>query len=831
MVVWSSGPPEGILSAFSDPPTAAVQEERASRAALPEVTFPTPAQRINPTSRELQFIVPLTDGPAFLGEIELAVSPQDKLSVGAPRFLQILRPIVKPAAYDRLAAAVDAAGRLDENAMGREQIRLHYDPQTLALGIAIAVETRQSRTFNLTSRSDVGVDNLKPAPFSAFLNVHAAADLTEAGPARGLGAPTAAIDAAMRFRGVVAEFEGYLSGRRAGPVLRRSGSRLVYDDVGRAMRWTLGDTQFQARQFQASPALLGLGVSRLYSRLDPQREIRASGSQSFSVLSQSVIETVVNGRSVERRTVQAGSYSLQDFPLAEGANRVKLHIEDSSGKVREVDFSVYANQSLLAKGITEFSAFGGVYTQPGRRGIDYSRDWVVGGFARKGVTEQVTAGLNAQVNARVRQAGAEVLWGSPFGLAGFSISASDNAQRGAGLAAALTYERLLSYRGGARSQSIRANVEWRSRNFTIPEVQFGPPATQLRASAGYVATLGEDRFVAADLDYVRDRASGVSSYGARLSGGVPLGKVAATAELGLNRGLPRSEAYLRVGLRMRFGQRGAVQVDAGTDGRTRANISNSGGNGNGAWFGSADINRDRDAGSFTASGTLVTNRAEVGIQQSVGWQNAAMKVTDGRTTLRGAFSLAFADGSFALGRPVTEAFVIAKAHRTLNHATIYLDPVGASESARSDKLGPALFGQLSAYNFRTMAFQVPAAPPGYDLGAGNIAIKPAYRAGYKLEIGSDYHLLVIGRLLDDNGEPISLLAGTANDLDAPQRPALTVFTARDGRFGAQGLRAGRWRIEMPTRVPTVFEFEVRDSADGTVRLGNLRPVSPERNAK
>jgi len=38
---------------------------------------PESSSRINPTKRVLRFIVPLTDGPTYLGDIELAVSPSD----------------------------------------------------------------------------------------------------------------------------------------------------------------------------------------------------------------------------------------------------------------------------------------------------------------------------------------------------------------------------------------------------------------------------------------------------------------------------------------------------------------------------------------------------------------------------------------------------------------------------------------------------------------------------------------------------------------------------------------------------------------------------------
>ena len=118
---------------------------------------------------------------------------------------------------------------------------------------------------------------------------------------------------------------------------------------------------------------------------------------------------------------------------------------------------------------------------------------------------------------------------------------------------------------------------------------------------------------------------------------------------------------------------------------------------------------------------------------------------------------------------------------------------------------------------------VPEAPPGYDIGTGSLRVVPPYRSGYSVTVGSDYSTLVVGRLLDANGDPISLLAGTATELDVPGGKTLTVFTSRDGRFGAQGLRPGRWRIDMPASPAVSYTITIPKDSKSLVRIGDLKP--------
>jgi outer membrane usher protein len=806
------------------PEVAFGSAQAEARPVSPEEQHPT--ARINPTGRELRFIVPLADGELYLGDLELAVSPQDELSVDGSRLIELLKDRLTAELLVQLHAGVNDKGRLSAAVLANAGIVLTYDSERLSLSVnlPIAARSRQALSFRGSGYGEEAV-TLEPAKLSAFVNVFASAGHVQSATGRGLIAPSAQIAGAVRFNGLVLESEGYVSARSGDTAWRRTGTRLVYDDQHRAMRWTLGDTQFQPRQFQASATVFGLGVSRLYSVIDPQREVRASGAQSFAILNPGTIETIVNGRPVERRVVQPGNYTLRDFPVAQGSNAVQLRIEESGGRVRTIDFSVYSNQSLLAQHVTEFAAFAGVYAQPSARGFSYSREWMAGGFVRHGMTEQLTIGVNFQANRSYQQAAVEGTLGSPIGLVGFNLASSRDPSRKTGLAAAITFERLLSSSEGGQSDGFRAAVEWRSPKFVIPEVAFGPDRKVWSLTAGYVHSFKSGAFVSVDGQVQRNRLPRVFEYGGRAAGGIPIGeRFELNPEIGFSRGSANRESYFRLGLRMKLGRSGSARFDADSKGRARTSFSLSDGAGLGSRQYSGDIARDNGMVALTANASLQTNRADLSIQQTAGYSETTRRVEDSRTTIRAAFSLAWAGGTLTMGRPINDSFLIARGHPTLRGKRILLDPSNDGEAARSDRFGPALLGQISAYARRSVIYSVPDAPSGYDLGPGNVSIRPPYKAGYNLTIGSDYNLLVLGRLLDRSGEPVSLLAGQAFDLDNPKHPAITIFTSRDGRFGAQGLRAGHWRIEMPGDVPLAYWFTVTAGDDGTARVGNLSPA-------
>lgn len=254
----------------------------------------------------------------------------------------------------------------------------------------------------------------------------------------------------------------------------------------------------------------------------------------------------------------------------------------------------------------------------------------------------------------------------------------------------------------------------------------------------------------------------------------------------------------------------------------RLGYQTSAGEGVGSYTASADIDLGRNDIGGNGGFTYQANRAELGINHNTLYSFNGRSIDLQRTSLRAGTALVFADGRFALSRPIFNSFAMVQLHESLDGADVYIDPREDFYTAKSGLLGPAVEPNLSAYIPRTLTYDVPEAPIGYDLGASSVRVLPAYRSGYLVTAGSDYSVTAVGTLLDLNGEPVSLLAGRAIELGVSNPQTVSVFTNRTGRFGMTGMRPGRWRIEMPTEPPTLVEIEIREGELGVVRLGDVR---------
>jgi outer membrane usher protein len=791
----------------------------------PTLADPNATARLNPTGRAVTLTVPAKDGAIYLGDLVITIGTDDKVEFAAQRLLDLLINVLDPSVLKTLQASFAGKTTLTMADFAATGIELHYDPQQLAVILTIAAERRATQTLMVSplDRARLG-DFIKPAAFSAYLNVRGNVDYLSDGPDTGVQSPVMFLDGAARVLGTVAESEAIWQPGSDGVDFQRLGSRLVYDDQDHLMRWTLGDLQPTARGFQASPEISGLSVFRSYSVLQPQQIVRPRGDRSFQLDRPSTVEVQINGQTVRRLQLSPGTYDLRNFPFTQGANDIKLSVVDDTGRTQVLRFNIFLDQSQLARGLSEFGFYAGVLSPLQSHGPHYTNDFAVSGYFRHGFTDSLTLGVNFQAGPGSRMGGVEAVLGTAVGTFATTVSASDIASFGSGYATQVTFQRLIQ-RGGGRSDSLSLFFEGRSRNF-------GPMGTltpsnpfKWETGGGYSHAFSDYFYGGVDGRYSSGRDTQRDLYTLRGTLGWRVNdRISATSDIRWERDNVRSGVGALLSLTVRFGRFANARADYDTrDQRARLSYNVIHGQGVGSYNLAGDIERSKFGSGINATGTYFANRAELGLSHYGTFQNDFGASTGQRTSFRFASSLAVADGTASIGRPIYDSFAIVRGHESLKGASIMVDPTVFGYTAATGMLGTAVQPSLSSYAERTLTVDAPNAPAGIDLGQGAYRLYPPYRSGYSLRVGSDYSVTALGRFLDASGEPVALVTGSATEMAHPEREPVTVFTNKDGRFGLTGLAPGKWRVEMHDAEKSRFMINIPKGTEGIVRTGDMKP--------
>lgn len=818
----------GLLLAASVAPAAAYAQAPASAGGRVVIDPGADAAAINPTGRAVVLTAPLFDGQTYIGDTTLTLEPGGQASFAADRLLALLELRLAPALVRSLRARLAQRGAIGGADLQGVGVAIRYDPLTLQLVMDIAPASRASRAVTLGNDAARGtVSYVAPADVSAYLNIRGSMDWVQQGADEGLAAPITFLDGAVRAGGVVLESEANWQAGARGADFQRRGTRLIYDDRKNLVRWAGGDLQTLARGFQAAPEISGLSVSRFYSLLDPQRIIRPRGNRSFRIERRSVVEVRVNGQLVRRLELDPGSFDLKDFPFTQGANDVRLTITDDVGRTESFNFDIFLDQSQLAAGLSEFGLYAGVLAPLGRRGPVYSDDMAFSGFYRRGVSDKLTLGVNAQADRGGWMGGVEAVVATPIGSFGGFASASQVDGFGKGWASILTFQRTITRRSGG-ADALSLSFETRSRDFA--PIGVGVPSNPYRyiAGASYNGAISDVLYAGLDARYSRGRDGEPNVGSLRATGGWRISpRLNLTGDVSYERAGRKDRVGVFLSLVFRLDRASSLRADYDSRGdRKRLTYQTYRGSGTGAYNFSADVEHSDLGIATTANGIYYSNRAELGFSHFGTFERDLGGSTGQRTSLRFGTSLAFADGSVSIGRPIQDSFAIVRAHPSLKGADIFVDANGRFSTANSGALGTALQPSLSSYSERNLLVTAPDAPIGTDLGEGSFRLLPPYRSGYRLTVGSDYMVSAVGRLLGANGEPIALVAGSAVEEAHPGREPVPLFTNAAGRFGVTGLAPGRWLITLSDADRTRFELQIPEGAERTIAAGDLEPKRP-----
>ncbi len=806
-----------VLALAAVPTLAAAQTAVATEAAAQPA--PTAAQRLNTTGRVIDLVVPMRERVP-LGQVAIRIAPDDQVSASVGDVANALSRTATADFITALQAIPAPDGYLPLAAFRQAGLGLEFNAATLELVANLDIYSRPTRSLSLGyAQSEQPVLPDRSAPFAIFAAVRAALDFVHEGPETGLQSPRVDVELNGRALGIAFENELTYDGD-AENRFGRFGSRLIYDRPDLDIRFAAGDLLGNPVSFQETSEILGISASRLLNTFRSDRIATASAGRTVELREAATVTVVVNG--VPTRTVRldSGIYDLSDLPLTSGANAVQLVIEDQAGGRRVLSFDFFQDFDLLAPGVSEFDVQLGVRSEyfDNLRRYD-TGDPAISGFYRRGLTPQLTAGANLQATKNAQQFGVEGILGTSLGL--FSLEAAVSNVDGVGFGHALRlqyrFSTPLQQLQGARRVDVQ--VEHRSRDFGGIDSLLPFNSTSWRLSARYSQPITEVIDAGLGIDYTGVRED-EDRYGLR---GTLSWQIARNASLNSFAGYDNREGVnAGVSVVVRLGRTSTVsaQYDTISD-QASLTYTHSPERLLDSLAFAAQIVRTPDDMGFNGTAVYRTNRGDLEVSHRAAYSSDAEEITSQITSLRYQGTAAFAGGKFALGRYVFDSFAIVSAHDSLDGAQVLIgNRLTDQVEARTGTFGPALV-PLSSYSSRNIFYQVPDAPSGYDLGAGNFEVYPWLHSGFDLVVGSEFNITIIGTLLDEEGAPVPLVSGVARRVGDANSPAVSIFTNRAGRLGASGLAPGTWEI---TAAGATYRFTVADDQGTFINLQTLRPT-------
>lgn len=763
--------------------------------------------------------VPLLLNGRFLGMISVDVDLQGDGLIDVERLIALLEPVVTPETLAQLRTVSAGRPRVPFDTFKAQSLSLTFSSSTLELNAAI-----QGEGLNPTEMKLSGVRTIpdpasfpQPSLFSAGANISLAQryihDLNDIAPVRG------AVDALVHwggFTGLTLISGAEYDGAREGSGWQRTETRLVKDFYGPAIRAMAGEFTPSADGFQGSGRLVGIGIERAYSVVRPFQNIRPSGRQEFSLEREADVDVIINGLKTQTLRLRPGRYSISDFPFATGSNQVQLVVDDLTGRNEIAVFDIFAGADLLGEGLVDFGFAAGRYE--GSAPYEYDGPMLATGFVRKGWTDSLTVGANAQVSSDVQQIGGMSVWGSRFGLLLLELAASRNRLLGQdGAAASISYRHTLSLRQ-QDDLRVTANFSAYSEHFSdvFQPRRSNPDAWRTSLLVQWQAPweLGLSVGVGVSERRLDARRTRQIDLGVSRS----FGRFSLVSNVSFTNDEEQDEVRFAVGLSVPLGPRWNAQARYDSvDNLSEVVLARYSTGALNDLSGEVRFSNNDRARDISGRLDYVNNRFEAQFNHNRRYDRLLNGDPGVESSLALRSFVGFSGGAFGIGRPVDDAFIIAPVHESLKASRVTLVS-GTRAVARSGLFGPPVIPIQRSYGINSFDILVEPLPTGYDLGSATLSVFPPFGAGYRQQIGSDASRIAIGVLASPEG-PYVLAIGSVLAEGAPSDQARPFFTNRAGRFVADQLAPGRYWIFIQDR--KVAEFVIHENSEGIVNVGTI----------
>lgn len=790
----------------------------------------------------LSFVAPVRENRFFLGEIDIEVAPDgSNLRVNAAQLALLFAGRIDEASASRVISRASADKLISMEDAEQAGITIEFDTASVEVNASLRATSRTVTELSLSGAEGVlqsgtiARTGREPAGISGYLTLDSFQTTSEDSNGNySISNPRLKFDSAVHLATLGSiTLEGSLSVSEDGDS-SRGGIRAVVFDPDEQWAARIGDVGVTGIDFMKTSSILGIEWTNRGNFNSRLNTVRSLGERSFFLQRSSVARLIINGEETRRFELDPGPYNVRDFPLTDGANKVAFIIEDDSGEVDRIEFDVFADLSLLKPGQSEYGFSAGVTSGASDKTFSYDGETVVSGFYERGLSHSLSSRIGAQATAGAAVVVGGFQFASRLGQIESSAAASYIGSTGkTDLSARSSWRpgrrRLLLNDKRRGSLSFAASYQGRYYTSLLSEQQINDSAWRLNANWSKSINRSWSYSLGTSFDVNRDSEN---THSVRASTSISHQRWQFSAQATYHDNVDDTEDRERwdASLSVIYDFDRSTRATYRTpDGSASLSFSKTSAHeGVGSWNYSAGVTvADDDSASLTGAAGYTANRFAVQVNQSANVRRLDNNSVNLRGSVRLGSAIAFADGQLAVGRPIRNSFLILYPHESLQGSVVQAtagDGRNRSVIASSGALGPALLPGLSNSGTSSIPYDVENLPPGYDLGSANANVSPGYRSGFAQQVGSGFTVTVIGKLVNEYDELLSTTPGVARLMDKANSPEVELFSNRSGRFGAQGLSAGRWLITMDTTPRSLtYTLDIPDDSVGLLRVGTLKP--------
>jgi len=784
--------------------------------------------------------VPLTFRSKSLGDIPMRLTADDQFFLESATFIRLVRPILNDPAQAEIVAALQGDESFSPDAIDGTGVALTYDPTTLSVVVVeVAPDKRAIQELFAPPKDDLNDVDISPSHLSAYVNLNILQTHIWEGHEKEL--PNINFDGAVRFGRVVFEGDAQVGQRftltgedKYG--FSRNYARLVYDQPEEYRRWYLGDLDPETRGQQSFVRMGGIGVVRQRRRFNAFRAAILQTDRQLVLQRESTVRFLRNGVLYRQVRLQPGTYDFSSLPLIAGSNDISVEVTDNTGRVQALSYQQYLDPIDLEPGDYEYGAYLGRISETVGPAPDYKGPVAFTGYFRKAFVNRPAVGVGLQLSEDVQNVTGQTQF--VLGNAGrilFDLGASHSRKAGSGYALGVAYEHFFDRGGLSDNFSVRA--DYLSSHYSALANPTGFNSTQATVTAQYARQFSLRMLGIVTAAYQKGRGDREDSYRIGATGYYRLNDrftfragvdyFHSPSEFGLGSGVGFNVGIVfQPDYRRRAEARYESRQNIGEISYDQAGLNEL----NSVGFGGIAGYQD---GSVRAQGyaDYTGNRFDVGISHSAFGSSLKGFGEVNATTVRFGTTLAYAGGMFGVGRRINDSFILLEPHSNLGHRSVVAGESLAENNyiGRSGAIGAAVNNSLASYVTQSVQYDVEDPPTGYDIGPGVIRVRPPYRSGYAIRIGTDAFVSAMGKLVGSKG-PVALIGGRVTLLDVQDGDSpepIPFFTNSVGRFAIVNLLPGRrYLVETYGHNGTIdrsFEFTVPADTDGLVDLGVVRP--------